>query len=300
MRVYITRINGSFQGDILQYMQAMAADIAHQLGCREMGIYRYDAKTETMESRSGRLDGIISGVSRGDIAVCQFPTGNGIRFERDLVNRLKAYQVRNAIFIYTLRNYMSKNNELLQEAIDLYNLAEVLIVPSVAMRQYLTDHGVRKNMKFVILEMWDCISHIQFFHTPEFRKEVHFVDGGRFEGINSWKNALSLKLYTFSSEQRKNVHYMGKTNLDEQTMELSRGGFGLVWYRDEQESMIMKYDVPFSLGRYFAAGIPVIVPTGISNQRLIENNHLGMIVDSIEEVAEIIETMKFQNQIAIL
>lgn len=41
MNVYITKLNGLPLRDTSQYIQRMTAEIAHQLGCREMGIYQY-------------------------------------------------------------------------------------------------------------------------------------------------------------------------------------------------------------------------------------------------------------------
>ena len=87
MKVYITKLNGIFYRSKEQYAQHMVADIAHTLGIREMGIYRYNAEGESAENRVRRLDGIIAGISAGDIVVCQFPTWNGLEFER-----VKAYQ----------------------------------------------------------------------------------------------------------------------------------------------------------------------------------------------------------------
>ena len=62
MNTYVTRINGLPSTDMTQYLQNMVAELAHQLGCREMGIYRYSADRESTESRNGRLDGIIAGM----------------------------------------------------------------------------------------------------------------------------------------------------------------------------------------------------------------------------------------------
>jgi hypothetical protein len=44
-----------------QYRQNMAAGIAHRLGIKEMGIYRYNGETESAESLNARIDGIIAG-----------------------------------------------------------------------------------------------------------------------------------------------------------------------------------------------------------------------------------------------
>ncbi len=98
--MYITKINGGTITDIAQYAQHQTAEIAHQLGYREMGIYRYNADAERNEILSARLDGIIAGLRwNNDIVVCQFPSWNGTRFDLALVERIKTYRCRVIIFI---------------------------------------------------------------------------------------------------------------------------------------------------------------------------------------------------------
>ena len=63
MNVYITKLNGMSFTSTEQYAQHMAADIAHSLGIREMGIYRYYADAESTENRTRRFDGIIAGIN---------------------------------------------------------------------------------------------------------------------------------------------------------------------------------------------------------------------------------------------
>lgn len=277
MGIYITRINGLSLRNPSQYRQSMVAEIAHQLGCREMGIYRYPADGEGSESLSSRLDGIIAGINAGDIVICQFPTGNGSKFEWELVDHLKAYRGRIAIFVHDMDALIRKDNgSMLTDTIGLYNQAEVLIVPSYAMRQFLIEHGIRKNIKFVIQEMWDYTVKAPFMKAPEYRKEIHYADSNEFEGLNEWNYEVPLKRYG---------------NPDESFPELSKGGFGLVWYRNKDHCQYMKYGASFSLGRYLAAGLPVIAPAGISNQALIEANHLGVIVNSLDEAAAAVKDM---------
>ena len=107
MNWYITKLNA--MGGMAQDMQYMTVQIAHQLGFREMGIYRYNGEHESAESRSGRLDGIIAGMNHGDIVICQFPTGNGMKFDSDLIKRIKAYKGRIAIFIYDIKGMVLVN-----------------------------------------------------------------------------------------------------------------------------------------------------------------------------------------------
>ncbi|MCM1231934.1 MAG: glycosyltransferase [Ruminococcus flavefaciens] len=293
MNVYITKLNGLPVQDTSQYIQRMTAEIAHQLGFREMGIYRYNGSGESDDSLNGRMDGIIAGVDWGnDVVICQFLTGNGFQYEQKLISRLKMYQIRIAIFVHDVGIFVRKGNQTaLEENVRLYNQAEVLIVPSLAMRQFLLDNGIRKDMKFVIQEMWDYTTDVNFVSSPKFLKEIHFAGGNAFEGMREWKASLPLKLYTASGNLGENVQNMGELSPGELLFALSKGGFGLIWYQDEEARRCMEYEVSFQLARYLAAGIPVIVPKGISNQMLIEKNGLGLIVDSLDEAVTAVEAM---------
>lgn len=292
MNIYITKVNGMSMWNSLQYRQWMTVEIAHQMGCREMGIFCYNGSAETDDSLRCRLDGIVAGLRWGeDVVICQFPTGNGLRFERGLVNRLKVYQVRIIIFIYDSENLVRESNQAeMAEIIELYNQAEVLIVPSVLMQQFLLDIGIRKDMKFVIQEMWDYKLEMNYIHSPEFYREIHYIGSG-FAGMVDWQYAVPLKVYTLLEGQRKNADYFGELSPGEQVSMLSRGGFGLVWYQDTNAKRGLEYGNSFELAKYLAAGIPVIAPVGISNQTLIEKNHLGMVVDSIEEAVAAVEAV---------
>ena len=292
MNVYITKTNGRSLKDTLQYMQHMTTEIAHQLGCREMGIYRYNADAENTESRNSRFDGIIAGINRGDLVICQFPTGNGLRFERALVNHIKVYHGRIAIFVYEFEALAHENKRaMLQETVGLYNQAEVLIVPTYAMRDFLMDNGIRMGMKFVVQEMWDYAADDRFSNAKMFQKEIHFAGSDGFVGMNEWSYPVLLKLYNMSVSQGKNVFNMGEREPDQLLSELSKGGFGLVWYKDEDARRYMEYSVSFLLAKYLAAGIPVIVPAGMSNCSIIEENRLGLVVHSLDEAVALVEAM---------
>ena len=238
--IYITRINGLAPHDTAQYMQHMTAELAHQLGVKEMALYRYNCEAESEESLNARMDGIIAGIRRGDLVICQFPTGNGLRFEQSLMSHLRAYGGRAAVFLQDLEPLHSeeKRNSV-WELVSLYNQAEVMIVPSLAMRQFLLDCGIKKEMKFVIQEMWDDAQSV-----------------------------------------------MPREEREETSADLAEGRFGLVWYQDMGELKYMESGISFSLARFLAAGIPVVIPVGISEEKMVEKNHLGLVVHSPEEAAD--------------
>lgn len=161
--------------------------------------------------------------------ICQLPTGNGFRFEWELVDRLKIYQTQVIIFIQDTEAFIRESHPLeWKEKIRLYNRAAVLIVPSLAMRQFLLDHGLREDMKFVIQEIWDYTTDMISLRSPLFRREIYFMGNGGIDGTDNWNYTPLLKLHADSAVQGQNVQCMGKLSREELFFELSKGGLG--WY----------------------------------------------------------------------
>lgn len=292
MKVFITCING--MGGAAQEAQEMVSKIAHQLGFRTMGIYVYDSREESTESLSSRYDGIIAGIAPGDIVFFQHPTWNQLKFEEGLINRIKAYGGRVVIVVHDVESLMIESSRfMLRDVIGIFSSAEVLVVPSYAMKKFLQDNGIRENMKFVVQELWDYITDICFQQSPRFLKEMHFAGNpSKFLFPQFWNYDVPLKLYTAEQCLRENVQIMGWMEPGRLLLELSKGGFGLVWYGSEYWHQYMKLNNTIKLSTYLAAGIPVIVPRGISNQYLIENNHLGLVVGSLNEAVDQVRNME--------
>lgn len=292
MKLFITCLNGL--GGPAQAAQEIVSNVAHQLGFRNMGVYFYDSSTESFESLSARYDGIIASITRGDVVFFQHPTWNQLKFEEGLIRRIKTYGGRVVIVVHDVEPLMIESSRfMLMNVIEIFNSAEVLVVPSYAMKHFLQDNGIRKNMKFVVQELWDYPTEMRFPREPEFKKEIHFAGKpSKFLFPQRWNYNVRLKVYTAEQCARENVQVMGWMEPDNLLLELAKGGFGLVWYGDEYWHQYMKYNNTMKLSTYLAAGIPVIVPRGISNQYLIERNRLGIVVDSLDEAVEKVESME--------
>lgn len=286
MKIFISCING--MGGPAAIAQAMVSDIAHQLGFRNMGIFCYDSSEESWESLSARYDGIIASITPGDIVFLQHPTWNRLEFEEGLIDRIKAYGGRVVIVVHDMYPLMFESDRyMLGSVIGIFNSAEVLVVPSYSMKKFLQENGIRENMKFIIQEIWDYTTDLQFSQLPEFQKEIHFAGSpSKFLFPQQWNYDVPLKIYTSEQCIRENVRVMGYMDSDNLLLELAKGGFGIVWYGDEYLHQYMKYNNNLKFSTYLAAGIPVIVPRGFSSQYLIEKNHLGLVVDSLEDAVE--------------
>ena len=75
-------------------------------------------------------------------------------------------------------------------------------------------------------------------------------------------------------------------------LELSKGGFGLVWGNQENpkdEPDYYKMNCSYKLASYLSAGIPVIVPDYLSNADFVKENNIGFVVSSLEEANKVIQ-----------
>lgn len=96
-----------------------------------------------------------------------------------------------------------------------------------------------------------------------------------------------------------NVKYHSYRPDEQLLFEMSSGGFGLVWM-DEGDKNYQKLYCPYKLGTFIAAGIPVIVQRGFTNQEIIDKNGLGLVVDSLDEAIDNVNKMTFDEYQAIV
>lgn len=296
MKIHITNLYGMARESTATIAQNAVQKIATQLGFRELGIYFYHASSETVEERSRRLDGILASVSIGDVVIFQTPTWNGIEFEREFLSKLKLLNVKIIVFVHDVIPLMFKANEfLMQDYINLYNMADSIILPSEAMKEKLLQKGL--NVKKIIFQrMWDH-PHDLDLHEPIFKKEIYFAGNlSRFPELKTWEGTVPLTV--FSNEEQFSlsyqVHIAGWKTDEEMVLELSKGGFGLVWTTHQNEEQNIDYysmNVSYKLSTYLAAGIPVIIPATLSNSDFIVEQGLGFVVDNLEEASHLVEQL---------
>ncbi|NEW65575.1 sugar transferase [Carnobacteriaceae bacterium zg-84] len=298
MRVHITSLHGHASISTAQNAQQMIASVARDMGFNELSIYAYPVSVDSESELSKRLDGIVAGISHQDIVFVQFPTWNGMEFDKKLIYKLKLYnRLKLIIFVHDVIPLMFDGNYyLMDETIELFNLADALILPTAKMYERLKEAGL-KNERVIFQQIWDFTHHLTL-NKPSFKKIVHFAGQARkFEFCNNWHLDYVLRLYGSDAELKEgvNVQFRGWHNRDQLLLALSEGGFGLVWSENNFWSQYMTMNVSYKISTYLSAGIPIIARKGISNQQLIEENGLGIIVDSLEELNHVLSEMTEQR-----
>ena len=272
------------------------AGFARQLGFNELSIYFYDIYADSPSEMSTRLDGILASVAYGDVVIFQSPTWNGREFDREFLHKLKILQTKIITFIHDVPPLMFESNYyLMPEYIEMYNLSNLVIVPSEAMRDKLIAEGLTVD-KILIQRMWDHPYDLPL-HQPQFERKLYFAGNTeRFPHLSNWNYATPMEIFSEPqpSAEGANVSYLGWKNRPELLLELSKGGLGLVWGVEEdptQEPEYYSLNISHKSATYLAAGIPVIVPSYLSNADYICQHGLGFAADSLAEASSIVENL---------
>ena len=293
MKIHITNLYNQLgtQGIAQQKM----AKIAKELGFYEMGLYRIHKYTDLDESDrelGARLDGVISSVQPGDIVFVQSPSWNGLRYDRRVVSKLKVYDVKIVIFIHdVIPLAFNSGEENLRDTIEIYNYADLIVVPSQAMLDLLRKYGLTVP-KCMVQEMWDYPVNFEL-NKPKFEKRIFFTGAPiRFSFVQNWKYSTPMVLYTGVdfAEEGLNMEVRGYQKEAVLLSDLSEGGYGLVWPSDEENEYYQLIQ-PYKIGSYLAAGIPVILQKGLATEKAIVENGLGFAVESLEEADRLVQSI---------
>ncbi len=299
METHITNIYG-LTGAGAEAQQATAAIAKKDLMFNELGIYHYPVEADTPEMLRTRVDGIIGSVEPGDIVIVQFPTWNGISFDQQLMNSLYGYERKRMILMHDILPGMSELwNWDWKRYLDLYNQADAIIVPSQNMADFLREKGLSLE-KIIVRRMYDCAVWVDRSVQPPFRRAMNLMGtpdwDPRLQFCRQWGEA-GIQLVVAAQEgdwaEQRNVRFLGQLQGEPLLLDAFRhsGGFGLLWTEEPRWREWVKRNASYELSAYLAAGLPVIVPSGIGEQETIVRKKLGIVVDSLEEAAQRIENM---------
>ena len=305
MKVNITNLYGMSVQSTALIAQNDVTKLAKQLGFNELSFYFYDIYSDSQSELNTRLDGIMASVAYGDVVIYQTPTWNGREFDQNFISKVKVLQAKLITFIHDIPPLMFPSNYyLMPEYIAMYNQSDLVIVPSEQMRDKLLAEGLTVN-KILIQHMWDHPYDLSL-HQPQFARKLFFAGSvERFPHLSNWSYSTPLQIFSPVQETgpETNVTYHGWLSQPELLLELSKGGLGLVWGVEENPADEPEYyslNISHKSATYLAAGIPVIVPSYLSNANLIRERGLGFVVDSLEEANRIVENLTEEEYQAIL
>ncbi|WP_267202231.1 beta-1,6-galactofuranosyltransferase [Limosilactobacillus kribbianus] len=279
----------------------MVADFAeHDLNYQSTGIYFYDQTGEKPGELSARQDGILASLGAGDVFILQTPTWNSVEWETMLMAKVSLYRdVKKVIFVHDVIPLMfASNRYLMKDWLRVYNMADVIILPTQRMADVLRKEGLKvKNI--IIQQMWDHPANIDWRQEVKYRPLVNFAGNpAKFGFLDQWTTD-KVDLRVFAKQPSKplanpeHVKYAGWYNDPDLLSTLRRdGGFGLVWgTNDDNLVEYMKMDCSYKLSTYLAAGLPIIVQEWNPVAALVRRKHLGLVVKTLEDAMEQVYAM---------
>lgn len=292
MRLHITMLYGIGYASAATIAMRNVAAIAKEMGANELGFYKYPVSTDTDRDLNVRMDGILASIWHEDVIILQHPSWNDLRYEENFIRKVKNYSgTKLIIFVHDVIPLMMNMGEgYLSECVELYNKADVLILPSKKMHNLLINRGLKVE-KVIYQEVWDYPIDVHDVGVVLNRK-MHFLGNAeKFPFIKEWNGKSVIELYgnsRFSDNKKFIFNPLMKSDL--LVYKINRQGFGLVWAGDE----IIEYCSmihPFKLGTFLAAGIPVIVQSGMHAEEFVRKNGVGFVVDSLEDADNIVQNI---------
>lgn len=255
----------------------------------------------TLNALRQYLSVIFDGANTDEVVV-QYPVFAGI----------KAYQIARRLFhwkykkvtllIHDIGFFRSEKDRT--EEVRILNEADKIIVHTQAMADALRTAGVQSHMQ--ILTLFDYLTDDDFKSDEDMvkNKKVVIFAGNLKKSkflpdlCNFDFGDISFNLYGLKEADMNFANFKGKRYCgffdSEHTAQIT-GGWGLVWDGDSIDSCCgtlgnyLRYNLPHKLSLYIASGIPVIVWKDSAVAKYVQENRIGIVVNSLKEIPQTID-----------
>lgn len=283
MTKWVTRI---IEDDTLDAMSKSKDDftsIAHRTGYEYVNIQRYQRGDESYDALGTRIDGITAGVKRDDLLIYQYPTYIGNQFEVSFVEHTVYRGVNLVLLIHDYERLRFGINPGYNE-IRVLNLASAIIVPNTKMRDQMREDGV--TSKIILQHCWDFLTDRPYANELPAREVVLAGAFAKTNLLSTWNQNIKLIAYGRNDSQQipaENVDYRGVMPAEELVKQLPNC-FGLAWDTGDNYGEYTRYNNPHKVAMYLALGMPVIVWRESAIAKLIQDNHIGFAINSLDEI----------------
>lgn len=297
MKKWITDILQEQTHDATRQAKQDIARIGHRMGYRVIDLLRYDDSYESDEALDAKIAGITTGVAHGDILVYQYPSLNSGRFEDFFVDQMHRRGVKFVCLVHDVETFRDQHAPKWINEFDFLNRCDVLIVHNGRMARKLQAAGVTTPMVCqYLLDYLDDNHDADCYYTqPEdFRRSVMLagnIEKSRY--LAEWHYQTPITVFgetdaALARELNANpkVDFRGQRWRWQLIQELPRT-FGLAWDGDTsvfRYNDYTRYNHPHKVSMYLSHGLPVIIWRQAAVADIITQNHLGIAIDSLEDL----------------
>lgn len=292
MKIHITNLNNI--GGTATIAQRSVTKVAKGMGFKELGIFNYTLAPDFMNELPYRLNGTFAGFEDGDVMILQYPSWMGLNYDEMFIDRVRSYpNSKLIIFVEDVQQLMFDSEDwILKWEVELFNKADLLILPSPKMRDTLMENGLREDIPVEYQVVWEMVGNHQYTEHEKNRKIFFPGDMKRFSFLYDYHGETQIEVFQWEKPERSDDYsfkYGGFFDTDTLNEKISEGGFGLIWANDDYFERYYSMNQPHKLGNMLSCGIPVIVRKGCAHEEFITKHGLGFAVNSLEEADEIVD-----------
>lgn len=250
-------------------------------------------------------------LSNDDILIVQYPPINYSFALVKIFSNLKERGIKIILIIHDLMylRFQSSASQLSKIRIDreelsILNVCDVLIVHNEQMKKVLLDNGIANEDRMISLQLFDYLlpqnGHRVYGHRSLYLPIA--ITGNLNEQKAGYIYKLPKKpcftLYgaNYSPHNNTNGIYKGAFHPDNIPFDFD-ASFGLVWDGPSIETCTgdygnyLRYNNPHKLSLYLAIGLPAIIWKQAALSEYITSNGLGIAIDRIDEIPELLSTI---------
>ena len=270
---------------------------ARQVGYRPILLPAYplshDFKSKLKKLKYSKImiPKLLKGASDADVIVFQYPMYSTFLMNH-LIEDIKKYTHAKLVYvIYDIEgirmfddtdNY--SDNELL-----LLKQADGIIAHNQPMTDWLKEHGI--TVPIVNLGIFDYQNPQLINQDMDYNKSVVFAGSLEKSTFLTKLNLKDTKLTLYGPNPAD--QYEGKLSPEELPKKLTQN-FGLVWDGDELDTCsgtyghYLQFNAPHKTSLYLSSGIPVIIWKKAAMAKFIEENHVGLAIDNLNDLDNVL------------
>ncbi|TYC47758.1 hypothetical protein ESZ50_11460 [Weissella muntiaci] len=288
---WITKINTVETSGALYKPNQMVAEIAETIGFKVINYYNVPNMMPSYTIMDTYISAWFGMVRPGDLVVVQFPDRmlNYQYFPRLMEYLHKIDEVKIVAFVHDIPTYFEEETYFSENRwLQALRGFDALIVHNEKMANQLRQDGV--DVPMVKLGVFDFLydGPVQEKH---FDTKAYLVTGRRVKDLVRMTNNLTTKFEIFGNvdkQKQDNLIYRG-SHPEEKIIAEIDGGFGIVSITGGMNlsnswNFYGTLNNPFKLSFYLAAGIPIVVGKDSAHAMWIENENIGLAVDSMAEL----------------
>jgi len=278
------------------------SEIAMAHGYEPINAYRYVDSGESDAAQIARIDGLTAGVNPGDIVVIQYPTLISYRFETFFIDQMNKRGIHPVVFIHDVDTWRFNWVKNSFNEIEYFNKAAALIVHGKPMAERLRAEGVTTPMvDHLLLDYLDDEHLWDKYEIPidKFERKV-VIAGNMFKSqfLIDWDLDTPITAFGTSDDEltaklnaNPKVTY-GGGQFQWNLIEKMPRAFGLAWDSDIEAYSYAdynQYNHPHKVSLYLSHGMPVVISKKSAIAPIIEQNHLGFTLNSLDEIDDLVQ-----------